>query len=176
MWPPANTPGSLPVSPETPAHSAGFAGRGWCWRRRPLQGRRAGAAQAPRRGGRARSSVTVRDRHAPVAAEGASGDLDPGGRLAALVLGEIHEANRAVHLLGGQPFGDQLLAAVVELDVAVQDPVEQLVRGQRILVALVLAQLRGWGAGDDRWWDRRRDHLAVLASRNGGRFGWQPRL
>ncbi len=147
-------------SPATPAHSAGSAGPGGCWRRRSTQGRRAGAAQARRRGGLARSSVPVGDRHAPVAAEGAGGDLDPWGRLAALVLGEIDEADRVVHLLGGQPFGDQLLAAVVELDVAVQDPVEQLIRGQRVLVALVLAQLRGGGAGDDRCGDRRRDALA----------------
>ena len=92
---------------------------------------------------RARSApVAVGDRHAPVAAERARGDLDPGRRLAALVLGEVDEADRAVDLLLGQPLGDQLLAAVVELDVALQDPVEQLVGGQRVLVALVVRAAR----------------------------------
>ena len=68
--------------------------------------------------------IQIADPHAPIPAERARGDLDPRRRLAALVLGEVDEADRAVHLLGGQPVGDQPLAAVVELDVAVQDAVE----------------------------------------------------
>ena len=54
----------------------------------------------------------------------------------------------------GQALRDQLLAALVELDVALEDPVEHLVGGQRVLVALVVAQLRRGRALDDRGGDR----------------------
>ena len=70
------------------------------------------------------------------------GDLDARRRLAALVLGEVDEPDRAIDLLRGQALCDQLLAALVELDVALEDAVEQLIGGQRVLVALVGAQLR----------------------------------
>ena len=76
------------------------------------------------------ASVAIGDRHAPITAEGARGDLDPGRRLAALVLGAIDELDRAVHLRLGQTLGDKFLAALAELDVAVENAVEQGIGGQ----------------------------------------------
>ena len=46
------------------------------------------------------ASVAVRDRHPPVAAEGPLGDLDPGRRLAPLVLGDVDEPDHAVDGIG----------------------------------------------------------------------------
>src|SRR5271167_5099994 len=96
------------------------------------------------------AAIAVGDRHAPVAAERARGDLDSGGCLAALVLGEVHEPDRTVDLALGEPLGDQLLASLVELYVALQDAVEQLVGGKRVLVALVVPELGRGRALDDR--------------------------
>src|ERR1700730_10607209 len=112
------------------------------------------------------ASIAVRDRHAPVAAEGAFGDLDAGGRLSALVLGEIDQADRALDLDLGESLGDQLLASVMELDVSVQDPVEQLIRWQRVLVALVVPELGGGRALEDRLrnWSR---HPARIGASGG---------
>ena len=84
----------------------------------------------------------VRDRQAPVAAERLRADLDPGRRLAALVLGAVDEPDHLVDDLLGQAAADQLLAALVLLDVGLEDRVEQVVGRQRVLVALVRLQLR----------------------------------
>jgi len=51
---------------------------------------------------------------------------------------------------------------VIELDVALEDPVEELVGGQRIIIALVLAELGGGCALDDRDWDRAAHWRAVV--------------
>ena len=49
------------------------------------------------------ASVGVRDRHPPVAAERARRDLDPGRRLAALVLGPVDQREHPLHGLLGSP-------------------------------------------------------------------------
>src|SRR4029077_13433658 len=140
------------VSPQAPSASAA---------------RQAEAAARPWRIGRTLAAIAVGDRHAPVTSEGARGDLDPGRSLAALVLGEVDEADGAVDLRGGEALGDQLLAALIELDVAAQDAVEQLVGGQGVLIDLIGAQLGGGWALDDRSGDRR---LGALACRPGSPF------
>ena len=76
--------------------------------------------------------------------------LIPGGLLAALVLGEVDEPDHALDVGGGQAARDELLAPEVLLDVALEDRVEDLVGRQRVLVALVGAQLGRRRAGDDR--------------------------
>ena len=119
--------------------------------RRAAQPARAAACELRSRS----AAVAVGDRHAPVAPERALGDLDARRGLAALVLGQVDEPARRVAPPLGQPLGDQLLAAEVQLDVAVQDAVEQLIRRQRVLVALVWAQLGRGRALDDRRGDRR---------------------
>src|SRR2546423_686917 len=84
-------------------------------------------ARAPRRASRRRAcrsssaAVAVGDRHAPVAAEGLAGDLDARRALAALVLGEVDQADDAVDVGLGEAARDQLLAAEVLLDVALDD-------------------------------------------------------
>ena len=85
--------------------------------------------------------VAVRDRHPAVAAERLAGDLDAGRLLAALVLGQVDEPDDAVDVLGRQAARDELLAAEVLLDVALEDRVEDRVGRQRVLVLLVGAQL-----------------------------------
>ena len=50
----------------------------------------------------------------------------------------------------GQPRGDHLLAALVALDIGLEDPVEHLIGRQRVLVELVGPQLRRGGALDHR--------------------------
>src|SRR5271170_6490027 len=60
--------------------------------RAPWRARRAAHAL---NGGASLTRIAVGDWHPPVAAERAGGDLDPGGRLTALVLGEVDEADYA---------------------------------------------------------------------------------
>src|SRR3954447_16464930 len=79
----------------------------------------------------------VRDRHPAVAAERLRADLDPRGRLPALVLGQVDKADHRVHDVGGQAAADQLLAALVLLYVGLEDLVEHVVGRQRVFVALV---------------------------------------
>ena len=64
--------------------------------------------------------------------------LMPGRRLAALVLGAVDQPRspRSTTSLG-QAAADQLLAALVLLDVGLEDRVEHVVGRQRVLVALV---------------------------------------
>ena len=66
-------------------------------------------------------------------------DLDPGRRLAALVLGGVDHPDHAVDHLGGHSAADQLLAALVLLDVGLEDRVEQVVGRQGVGVLLVRA-------------------------------------
>jgi uncharacterized protein (TIGR00369 family) len=65
-----------------------------------------------------------------VATEGTGSDLDPGRRLTALVLGQVDQADDALDLLGGQALGRQFAAAQVELHVAVQDSIQQVIGRQ----------------------------------------------
>ena len=92
----------------------------------------------------------VGDRIAAVAAEIPRRDLHARRRLPALVFGEVEQPLDPRHHLGrSKPaatiVGERLLA----LDQALQDVVEHVVGRQRILVGLVLAQLRRRRLGDD---------------------------
>src|SRR6266545_1632501 len=112
------------------------------------------AAGAGRR--RDLAAPAVRDRRAAVAAERLRSQPHARGRLAALVLGAVDHRDRALDELGIEAVGRELLARAVELDVRLEDPVEHVVRRQRVLVELVRAQL-----GARRPVDRRlRDQLA----------------
>ena len=63
--------------------------------------------------GRRSAAIAVGDGHAPVAPEGARGDLDARRRLAALVLRQVDESDDPLDVLGGKALGDELLAALV---------------------------------------------------------------
>ena len=76
--------------------------------------------------------------------------LMPGRRLAALVLGAVDEREDALDGLGRQPGERELLAARVLLDVGLEDRVERVVVGQRVLVLLVGPQLGARRPVDDR--------------------------
>ena len=67
--------------------------------------------------------------------------LMPGRRLAALVLGGVDHPDHAVHDVLRHAAADQLVAALVLLDVGLEDRVEQVVGRQAVGVALVGAQL-----------------------------------
>src|SRR3989440_12469461 len=131
-----------------------------CRHRTPARARQAARARTHARwlcgrgtapGASTRSApIAVADGPAPVGSEGAFGDLDPGWRLAALVLGAIDQVERVLDGVGGQTLGDQLLAAEVQLDVAVQNTVEHVIWRQRVLVALARAKLGGGRALEDR--------------------------
>src|SRR5215208_8355622 len=71
--------------------------------------------------------VAVGYGHAAVAAEGAAGDLDADGRLAALVLGGVHELYHAPDVLLVEAAAHDLAHPLVLLDVCLQDGVEDLV-------------------------------------------------
>src|SRR5829696_917806 len=87
------------------------------------------------------AAVAVRDRHAAVAAERLGADLDARRVLPALVLGEVDEPDDAGDVLLRETPRHELVAAQVVLDVALEDAVEDRVRRQGVLVALVVAQL-----------------------------------
>ena len=93
----------------------------------------------------------VRDRDAAVAAEGLLVHLDAGRRLPALVFGEVDEARDALRHLERReaPAGD-LLGREVVLDVGLEQRIELLVGRQRLVVALIVAQLGRGRALDDR--------------------------
>ena len=76
---------------------------------------RATTYPSPRRRSNAASlAVAARDRHPPVAAEGAARDLDAGRLLTALVLGEVDEADDPVDVvLGRRPRAISCVAAQV---------------------------------------------------------------
>ena len=109
-WPPSQYTGERRDDRASRACCARSAGPAGCRRtrrararqrtRRPAMSARDARAQGSRRGAAgALAAVAVGDRHAPVAAERARGDLDPRRRLAALVLGEVDEADRAVDVV-----------------------------------------------------------------------------
>src|SRR4030042_3136273 len=97
----------------------------------------------------------VGDGETAVAAEGAGGDLDAGRGLPPLVLVAVHHADHAPHRLFGEAHRQDVGKALVLLHVGLDDGVEDLVGGQRLLVHLVGPQLGGGrlghaGLGDDR--------------------------
>src|SRR5207245_454949 len=112
--------------------------------------------------GRARSRAgglalaeAVDDRRAPVAAKGAGRDLDADRSLAALVLVGVHHGDDAPHRVRRESTGDEVVHALVFLDVALENAVELGVGWKRVLVGLVGAQLgrrraREYGLRDDR--------------------------
>jgi len=77
------------------------------------------------------------DRQATVAPEGQRGDLGTGGELTTLPLGTVNERDHAVHDRRVKPGVNQICPALGAFDIAVEDRVEQLVRGQRVLIDLV---------------------------------------
>ena len=68
-------------------------------------------------------------------------------------------------IVGRQPGRDHLLAALVALDVGLEDAVEQVVGGQRVAVELVGAQLGRGRALDHRGGDQLAPGALVAASR-----------
>ena len=172
-------PDDLPAArsrraPSTRTRAAATAGRTtWVWEVDITDDAgpavRAGADDDRRAAAAPSAAVAVRDRHPPVAAERLRRDLDPRRLLAALVLGQVDEADDAVDVLRGQAAGDELLAAEVLLDVALEDRVEHLVGRQRVLVALVGAQLGRRRPRDDRLGDREARVAACALARRAGR-------
>ena len=111
--------------------------------RRPSAPVRAQQRLVRLRGDLALIAEAVDDRIAAVAAEILAGHLHAGRGLAALVFGEVEQPLDLLDGLEIVPAGDDLGDAHLALDEAAQDVVEHVVGRQRILVLLVLAQLRG---------------------------------
>jgi hypothetical protein len=82
----------------------------------------------------------IRDRHSPVASEGARRDFDPGRGLSALVLVEVDLPDDPADGLFVVAFGDDRFEAQILLDVKFQDRVEDVIRRQRVLIGLVVAK------------------------------------
>src|SRR5262249_31432092 len=95
-----------------------------------LRQRRAGIAEA------------VDDGVSAVAAEILQRHLDPRRRLPALVFGKMQYALDLHDRLAVETFGDDLGDRLLALDQTLEDLIEHIVRRQRVLVGLVLAQLR----------------------------------
>src|ERR671910_2761708 len=85
--------------------------------------------------------VAVGYGHAAVAAEGAAGDLDADGRLAALVLSGVYQLDDAPDVLLVEAAGHDLAHPLVLLDVRLQDRVEDLVWRQGVYVPLSRLEL-----------------------------------
>src|SRR5205823_11270474 len=93
-------------------------------------------------------------RGAPIAAERLRSQSNSGRGLAALVLGAVDQLEGALDDLGVEAVRRQLLTRAVLLDIGLEDAVELGVGRQRVLVELVLAQLGGRCAVDDRLRDQ----------------------
>jgi len=89
--------------------------------------------------------IILRDGHAAAEAEGAAGDFNAGGGLAALVFAAVDEANDAHDRRGVEAFIDDLGGAFFLLHISEEDRVEQFIRWKGVLVGLVGAE---FGAGD----------------------------
>src|SRR5262245_19813814 len=74
-----------------------------------------------------RAPVAVCNWKTAVASEGAGGDLGAGRRLAALVFGAVDELDHPTDGRGVEPHLDDLLEALVVLDVGLEDRVEDRV-------------------------------------------------
>src|SRR5947207_8068542 len=104
----------------------------------------------------------VSNRQAPVLSEGPRRDLYARRRLAALVLGAVHQPQHVVHgrLVVAQL--DDLLRRTVLLDVEAQNRIEHLVGRQRILVALPRLELGGGRPGERALGNHPRLAVAIL--------------
>ena len=129
----------------TTGPASGQSSRSWCSPHGDVFTTRPVAQEARRPAARARAegsaAVAVGDRHAPVPPECPLGDLDAGGRLPALVLGGVDEADHLIDVGVGQAALDQLVASEDLLDVAAEDRVEDVVVREGVVVTLVGAQL-----------------------------------
>src|SRR3954452_6261658 len=81
-------------------------------------------------------------------------DLRPGWGLPPLVLRRVDQPDDPFDELAVVTGTDQLVAAQVALDVVVEQPVEDVVRRQPVLVELAGSELRGWRLVDDLLRDR----------------------
>ena len=84
----------------------------------------------------------VGDRITPVAAECLLRDLDTRWRLSPLVFGDVEKVRDLPDMVGGETRIDEFRRRKIPLDKALQNGIEHLVRGERILVLLVGAKLR----------------------------------
>src|SRR5690606_15091020 len=89
------------------------------------------------RGGGRLPLVPVADRVTALATECTARHLRPGRGLVALPLAHAHQVQHPVDRVGGEPGRGDLLARLLQVDVARQDRIEHVVRRQRILVLLV---------------------------------------
>ena len=80
--------------------------------------------------------ILLRDRHAPADAEGATRDFDTGRGLGAFVFVQVDPAQNPAHGFFVEAARDDLMCALVFLNVELQDFVEQVVGRERILVDL----------------------------------------
>ena len=101
------------------------------------------------RDGCAGIAEAIDDRITAVAAEIAERYLHAGRGLPALVFGEIEHALDPQHGIAIDALCDDVGNRPFMLDEFFQNPVEQFVRRQRILIGLVFAQFRGRRLGED---------------------------
>jgi hypothetical protein len=83
----------------------------------------------------------VRDGHAAVFAKASARDPRPWCGLPALVFGPVDKADDTPDHFGVKAFADELRRCPIELDVAMEDRVEDLIRRQAVVVALAGAEL-----------------------------------
>src|SRR5687768_15383364 len=95
------------------------------------------------------TSPAIRDGRPPIAPESLRPELHPRRGLAALVLGLVDERD---HLLDnpGVELLEQFLARAIEFDVRLEHGIEDLVRRDRVRVALIGAELRARSPLDRR--------------------------
>src|SRR6266481_2932737 len=84
----------------------------------------------------------VNDGQAPVFTEGARGDLDADGALAPLVLVAVDHGDHPLHRGRVEAPRHDVRHAQVALDVTLQDGVQHVVGGQRVLIGLPRPELR----------------------------------
>src|SRR5258708_1386647 len=97
------------------------------------------------------------DRHAAPNAKGFFGDDEAGGGLTSLVLASLHQLGDAIDDGSGKPLGHHGIATGAVFHETFEHTVEEIVRGERILIRLPWPKL-----GARRLVDRgARDSLAV---------------
>src|SRR5271157_2367074 len=89
------------------------------------------------------------DRHTPAGSEGARGDFEGWGGLLALELGGADQLQNLAYGALLKALGYDFLGRLALLDMQLENPVEQLVRREAVLVGLVGAQLGGRGLGEN---------------------------
>src|SRR5262245_60921379 len=103
----------------------------------------------------------VGDRQPPIPAERLGRHPDTRGCLPPLTLGTVDQPDDLQDRFLWKPLGDKLVDPLVPLDVALQNPVEDLVRRQRVLVELIWTKLGRGRALEDRHWDEVAPFLLV---------------